>query len=1014
MLADYYAMLGVAANAGRAEIEDAVARRQPEWSLKARDPREGHRYLGYLAQLPALRLALLSTDEARAAYDDSLRRAQLDAGRESGETLLKLVRLRAAKGGLTVRDRQILREEAESRGIAPAELARLLEPFPPWPEPPPEPDETELPGDVLDLAERQQLRGLMIALRRKHLYDVLDLAPDASREEIEERLEMARRDLRRGATHTEEGRLWQAALVQVQAHLIGAEARTRYDRTRCLEASEELERIITFTLRGVRKLDLATRDMLLQEAAGLGIGSEPADRVVRRVCRREGVAIEVNSAGIIPDTHRRWLRCRVCGGLTEYTFAEIHSSGQCRHCRTSLRWACPVCRQGLWVDEPRCRCGFRLADLQPMLEHFEAAQHAFRLRRYARAMTHLKIVQRYAPRHIGARKGIEKLQNHVREIRRLRAAYQIERAARRMVAAQAVLEQWSRVVSAHEARYRAAHLEVTAAIEKALDLVHRGRSLMDSDPAQARALLSRALKHVADLPEAQEALRRCPPDGPTNLIGESRGSGVHLHWTAPHPDGLGPVSYRVIRKPGAAPVHAEDGVHIADAPDPEWEDAKLHPGESFGYAVFSERDGVRSVLGVAAGPFVVTDEVSNLRSAAHAGEIRLTWRLPRGAIGARVVRRQGAPVRNALDGEAIEARIDGACDRNLTNGRVYYYRVFALFRGTDGKILPSKGVGTSAVPGEFSPPVGDLKAEVLADGVVTLGWTPPSNGRVRILRTHTHPGWLEGERLEVSAFDDREGDWIEPAGPGRALDVQRNGPALRCYTPLTEQDGSAVVGRSIELAHLLDPLDVRAVYLWDNPGQIALFWKGVERPGVGFYRVLLRSDRAPEGPHDNACVVHDIDAREFRARGFVQVEGPPRAQGLAWHVCVYSAAVLDSKPFFSAGREPTSHTTLVLEERPRVVWYRLTAPVGPGRRWSIAFRTQPSGGAFGPSRLVSAPRLLPLHVGEGQEVARFEPGQDGDTHSFTTPLLGAGRRVRLFVEPAKGQTQPTCCLPEAE
>src|SRR6185312_48955 len=118
-----------------------------------------------------------------------------------------------------------------------------------------------------------------------------------------------------------------------------------------------------------------------------------------------------------------------CAGVTE--FADVFSPParpECRHCRASLHWTCPACKRVRWVDEPRCVCGFPLEHLEPLVRHFDAAQHAHRGRDYPTALEHLRRVQQYAPNHAGARKGIETIRRHMAEAEAARAACESARA----------------------------------------------------------------------------------------------------------------------------------------------------------------------------------------------------------------------------------------------------------------------------------------------------------------------------------------------------------------------------------------------------------------------------------------------------------------------------------------------------------------------------------------------------------------------------------------------------------
>src|SRR3954463_7106285 len=117
MVTDYYAMLGIDPGADSVAVEAALARNQPIWSSGTRNPKNKHTFQSYLDQIPALRQALLGDPAARAAYDAELAAATRGERDRKLDSLQRLLRLRAAKGGLTVADRALLRDEAKRLGL---------------------------------------------------------------------------------------------------------------------------------------------------------------------------------------------------------------------------------------------------------------------------------------------------------------------------------------------------------------------------------------------------------------------------------------------------------------------------------------------------------------------------------------------------------------------------------------------------------------------------------------------------------------------------------------------------------------------------------------------------------------------------------------------------------------------------------------------------------------------------------------------------------------------------------
>src|SRR5271156_5906769 len=72
MVPDYYTRLGVDPKADRAEIDAALQRKQPAWSMGTRNPKTRHPTQLYLDETPVLRRPLLSDPAPRAEYDAEL------------------------------------------------------------------------------------------------------------------------------------------------------------------------------------------------------------------------------------------------------------------------------------------------------------------------------------------------------------------------------------------------------------------------------------------------------------------------------------------------------------------------------------------------------------------------------------------------------------------------------------------------------------------------------------------------------------------------------------------------------------------------------------------------------------------------------------------------------------------------------------------------------------------------------------------------------------------------------
>ncbi len=1047
MVPDYYSRLGVEPGSSAVEIEAALQKQQPVWSMGTRNPKTRHTNQLYLDEVPALRRALLSTPESRAAYDAELAAAQAAEREARLDELQRRVRLRAAKGGLTAADQSLLSDEAAKLGLGDDVLERLTRLIPVFTAvvqvDAVSPIDDDPPADVLDSSTRRQIRAALEHLGRRDLYDALGLSRDAPGTILAARADEERQRWMRKAQVTAEKTAWLEVIAHAQSHLGTTKSRARYDRTLVLEAEEKLGSVADFALQGTSRLDPGTRGALIEEAAALGIGSERAERLVARACRKKGVALD--SGAVVPRGNPgtapaalspsngayHQLRCRNCSGVTELSPVGRRSSGlaRCRHCGASLKWDCPVCHRGHWIDQPKCDCGLALAVREPLVRHFVAAQHAFRLHDLRTAREHLEQVQKFAPQHVGARNGLAKIRQHEAEIESARAAWELANSAQKLVQARCAVEAWRKLVDPTLPEVREVWKEVTAGLRQAEELAARARRLERVDPPAAQVLYRQSLEIAVDLPDALAGLNRCPPDAPTELELWVQGDGIRLAWTAPAPDGLGPLTYAIVRRRGGLPEHPGDGTRIAEVSTCEFEDRHVRPGDTVSYAVLAKRGDVESLAAVAAGPVIYLPDVREVRVEAREREIELSWIPPQGVHEIRLLRSFDSPPSGPRDGESVDAALDQALDRDVEQGQVHHYRIHAIYKTADGRRYPSPGVVVAAIP---RPPVLAPAAPRLLltpGGQVKIDWIEPPRGSVRILRTTAPLPHQPGDRIDLAQAEQLAGKWIERTDPDRTVDLDPP-PGSSCYYTLLVAVGRALtVGHTAALGWLSDPSELRATRSAPPAGALAqgsrvlLRWNWAREASAT--RLVARQGEPPHGPSDPAASVITVPRAEYERQGswtmnlprtaldestdfaLQQAAGPANGHcreslsAAHWYVTAYSLADHEGASVVSPGIEPTA-TTAVPGPHPEVtVSYTLKPPWIPGRPWTMTLRTDPPGETVPPMVVVANDRTLPLSADEGEVIARLPAGPDGATHPVRVkiPPNRTQGGVRAFVDP---------------
>ena len=500
MVPDYYARLDVDPKADRAEIEAALSRKQPAWSMGTRNPKNRHAYQLCLDEIPALRRALLGDPASRAAYDAELAAARRAEREANLDELQRMVRLRAAKGGLGPSDRGLLVNEATRLGLNEENLLRLIRPIPSLAQPVSVNGDAEIdvnpPADVLDPSTRRQIRVALAHLGCRDLYDALGVTRDAPASDIAARADAERRRWMKKAQVTAEKTAWLEVVAHAQSHLGSPRSRARYDRTLALEAEEAFDTLAGFTLKGLGRLDQGTRRPcsprpprwgspriapIASSAAPAGgsasrrgrthAAARPDDDGAERRpgCPLSSITLGGQRRGAVHPAAMPELRGRdrdqpggPQGGVGALPalrgLAAVGLPGLPAHA-LGERAAMPV-----RVPPGTPRAG------APALRGGPAGVPYVRLRRRHRAP---RSRHGTGPGPRRARNGLARVRQRQAEQGRLRLAYQTARAGARLAAARSAVESWSRVDDPQSPEIQAAWAELTPPLRRAEALVAR-------------------------------------------------------------------------------------------------------------------------------------------------------------------------------------------------------------------------------------------------------------------------------------------------------------------------------------------------------------------------------------------------------------------------------------------------------------------------------------------------------------------------------------------------------------
>ena len=990
-MTDYYAMLGIGPGADPETIRQALERHQAIWSSGTRNPKTRHAYQACLDQIPSIRKCLLGSPADRASYDAELaafKRAERDRRLEDFE---KLVTLKAAKGGLSSTDRRLLHDKAVEFGLDNQTVDRLINRHPLLPDPPPESGEadfdptTAAPGEVLDPATRRQIRLALEHLKKSDLYHALGLPRSASFEEIAERADAERRKWMSKSQVTAEKTAWLEVVSHAQSQLGRPESRQRYDRTLLLEAAEAYRDLVEFVVQGLTVLDTRTREVLLEEGRHRDIGPpRVVERIIQRVCRTRGVVLEPIEPIVVPHA--------ASGSATDNPFSPPSSAPL----RESKRLANPVALAPPPLPRSVTTNG-AIVGINEIQARFDAADAAYKQRDYAVALAHLDELLRLDPYHDLGINARHKVLKRLEEIERIKELVYELMARRCLIAAREAMAGWSRLVSPLDPEYEAEMSQLNEAIRRATDLATRGRSLVDTNPDEALRLFRAALERCADLPDAREGIRRCPPPPPRDLVAEYRDGQVRLTWMPPEPDGLGPIQTRLVRKRNGVPAHANDGVIITVTDLAEAIDPDPPPGELVGYAAHSCRGEAVSRIGALYGPLPIWADATDFQAISYARQVHLSWILPPGAEGVRLVRKEQADPRDPFDGVTIPAHRDRAIDTNVREDVVYHYGLFTLYRNPrrPDKLRASRGVFTTAWPRGLVETVAELRIERDERGRVHLFWDRPRKGKVQIIRTLESLGRAPGDPISHAVAKSIEGTWLPQVAADHTFDPDPPSLGVWHYTALIAYGGAFVVGAEAVLSYLADPTELRADRI-GRSGKVKLRWNW----GQAGTKTLLvwRLGTDPASPDDPDAQHLMIDELDYYRQGRVILSLPETPSGSTWRVRAFAVAEVGGRRQISPGLHPTSRVEIAPTYQEVELRYQLRRGWLSGG-WKVVFHTTPAGSKVPPTALVSHPRAVPMTVDDGDIVDRFPAAHDGDAFPIRACQTIQPDRVRLFLDP---------------
>lgn len=951
-------------------IEEALRRKQVEWSNLRNKPGKEHLAKKHLDLIPQIRAVMGDStqreEEARQAV-----RLRKDREREAAARLDRDIALLAVQG--FVLENEVAELVRRFREFSESDIRRRIRV-------PIRREAAAAPAarPTLDNAIRKPIEDNLAILEKPDLYAFLGLSRTASLTALLNRSrELNAQALANNNKTAEVGA--QQVLSGFGLSLFKTEAeRQKYDNTLDQQGLRELEPQIDLAGLGGR-ITAQRMEQLLRLAREKGVGLDEARAyIVAHAAKKKWsveVATEVQAAKL--------QRC-VCGVLSP------EQATACGACGEPLRVECPRCRTVNPSENRACSsCGFSVGDAALVRRRLREADLALARNDTPEAVRLLEESLVYWPGYAEAERRLAALRQ--RQAEQERAFQPLARAVaeRRFREAERLL---APLRAAHPTRpgLPELHTQIAAALGRARQHLARGQQLERAGKGDdALDAFAEALRECQDLDEARDALARCPPAPAQRLEARVTASGVALHWQAS--PSRRPVRYHVRRRAGSAPTTPQDGEAVAETAATTAVDEAAPVGLPACYAVFTERDGVFHPSAATTGPVLRVADVQALRAVARDGSVHLEWQPPPRAAGIEVWRKAGSEPARRGDGTRVAAvTATSALDTGLHNGQLFGYRVVALFTGPEGSTHAAAGVTTTAMPEQLPSALTTLQAAREGNAVV-VRWTPPARGQVQVYRLQTPPRWQVGDVVAVSELS-ALGRPLASAGPGVARDVLGSQLDVRLL-PVTVAGSSAVVGKPLHVTWIDD---VEGLSAQARDGTLWARWTWPA--GVEVALVAYRSDRYPTGPGDRTARRAQCLKTRYEIDGGFRC---PLPQVERIFLAVYAAVPHGSKWRFAPAAGPGARVEVAVD-RQRRVQYRVRArsrlPFGLGRNGEHELVLTPDRPTTLPALvLVGKPDGTPLTPDDGAILLQVPANSAcAPDQPLVLQFRGRGEAVRLF------------------
>ena len=674
------------------KINEAIAKKQAQWSRDQSNPVKKAKASEYLAALEDMKKVML--DQA-ARKQEAAKAKQIKDGKAK-ELEAKLSLYRAKGDELSDKDLRQLVKVFGAFGFTADEIKKKFGSGN-------KKKEKIDPSEVLDKAQARNIQNFMqqLDMKDKTLYDFLGLAPTSSYNQLCEAADSMKKKILAKGDKTGRDNAVQSLCGLCVVIFKDAASKRKYDNyvnlTKYRAVNEAVDEL---ALSNQKRIEPKMKESLIDIAVGqYHLSVSDASVYINHYCEYMGYALPENK-----------IVCGLCG--TENPAGTTN----CVKCGKPLIILCPACSAENNNSAKVCaKCGFDLTKMDKAIELLRQAKQKYAEKALEEAERLVKEAKAYWPNHADVLSLEKTIQDQRKQAADTIAAIMKDIQDKKLYSAQTKIDQAK--ASGFSIDPSVAN-KVTTTIK---EIESQLAVMRNASGDNAFTIAMKLTELVTDSDELNQSLKKFPPEEVPVLTSMRVGDEITLTWK-PSPS-IGDISYLVVRKDNTYPNGPTDGTLVYSGKELVYTDSNAPKNVVLYYSVFAVRIGVYSKATRLDEAVAIVEKVTNFKAIGGDEMVTLSWAKAPTVTEIRLYKYCG--YERPQDDSAYETvpctRLDGILINRLTNGTNYWFAISAGHT-LNGKTFFSEKVYLSAVPQKPAKPLQNFSVQLI-DEVFQAKWS---------------------------------------------------------------------------------------------------------------------------------------------------------------------------------------------------------------------------------------------------------------------------------------------------